>query len=70
MKREDYIKLLTKLHNTVLVMKYKIKDNIKLMERTYITRKPQPQSHKTYKQLFKKLDLTKKVLAVWENFET
>ena len=51
-------------------MKYKIKDNIKLMERTYITGKPQPQSHKTYKQLFKKLDLTKKVLAVWENFET
>ena len=70
-EKEEYQTLLAELQTTVLSVKYKIKDVLKSAEREYIASGAvQLHNHNgTYKDLHKKLELTKKIVSLWSNFE-
>ena len=70
-EREEYRRVLAKLHCQILALKYKTRDKLKLMEKEYIVKHGLQlnESNMEYKLLYKRLELAKRVLTVWGQFE-
>ena len=69
--KNEYETVLAKVQIRVLALKYSTKDNLKSMERECMAKKGLyvGESNSKYKDLYKKLELAKKVLNIWSNFD-
>jgi hypothetical protein len=70
-ERDEYRKVIAKLHCHILSLKYRTRDTLKLMEKECIVKHgvTLDESNAEYKLLYKRLELVKRVLSVWVQFE-
>ena len=72
-EKNEYETLLVKLQSRILSIKYVTKDELKTLEEQYMARggleTDHLQSSTEYQELYKKLQLIKKVLSIWKTFE-
>ena len=69
--RDEYTKVLAKLQCQILSLKYKTKEKLKSFEKEYVATHGMQleESNTEYKQLYKRLELVKRVLSVWTQLE-
>ena len=67
----EYRRVIAKLHCHILALKYKTRDELKSMEKEYIAKHglQLDESNVEYKLVYKRLELVKRVLTVWVQFE-
>lgn len=68
-EKDEYDTLLVKLQSHILSIKYATKDKLKTLEKQYMAEGLLAESNTEYQELYKKLQLIKKVLSIWKMFD-